>query len=817
MRISQYPKNADGTPMDLQVGVLTDSTGNNGARLASNPLGPDGAPIDAVGLVLVDGDGNPAVLSAGVADRATLAGYASGNDYAMLLESPMQGLFTWSNDNLSQQVANDAGQGSYVAPTGDTSGATGAWERVGAPEFTIATLPGPKPGLQVFVSDAVKDADPRFLGTIAYSDGTNWHQVANDNIIEAPTPAILFQNGEAGAWYDLDASHGYLFQDTVGLTPVTAAGQTVGLIAPVYQNLGLPLNSGTEFTDATPWTITGGYYSINTGTGKLIATNATGGGSITQAIAVADLAWMKIVVVVDSITSGNIRIRAGDAFNPILLTTAGTKTLYVQANTTANGLDPTLIIDTTIANSNWVIDSVTVYPMTPFVFRQLTAGNRPTYQVGADGIPYVDFSAAGKTMDMGNATGQAKGNFAFPAFFGMIFARVNMAGTNLLVNNGGTAGFSFGDPNAVVNAMSVGSQKGATFHSVGTRTGASPTGMPTPLDLLIEVGHTSSFCANGPRSVPYVTGDVAAGQQRSILNNFVGTEVTNSLNITIANGRWFGGFIRMGAAVSEDLRFKAGHALLRVLNRQMLRADDLFQIIGQSNAMGVGNYLTAPAVPFGNGVEYLDDGQIKPFREPMQHAYAGQVASTGSAWGAFCNRWHTETGRVAMIAGSAFSGEGLINGSIETYPASGWLNGNILTDRAALKLAACLDDYPNVVFRGWIYHGGENDVSLSFTVAEYKQYLKDFLVKLRTKCNQPNGKLLICSLDNATGSPPAYAIMRQAMIDAAAEDPGIELIVPYQNYLARGGAWNDGIHLQQQALDDEGTIAATNAAAVWGL
>jgi hypothetical protein len=58
LKVIQYPRNADGTPMDLEVGVLTDDTGNNGTRLSTPPIGPDGAPIDAKALILVDKDGN---------------------------------------------------------------------------------------------------------------------------------------------------------------------------------------------------------------------------------------------------------------------------------------------------------------------------------------------------------------------------------------------------------------------------------------------------------------------------------------------------------------------------------------------------------------------------------------------------------------------------------------------------------------------------------------------------------------------------------------------------------------------------------------
>ena len=43
------------------------------------------------------------------------------------------------------------------------------------------------------------------------------------------SPASLFATGEQGAWYD-PSDLSTLFQDDAGLTPVTAAGQSVGRI-----------------------------------------------------------------------------------------------------------------------------------------------------------------------------------------------------------------------------------------------------------------------------------------------------------------------------------------------------------------------------------------------------------------------------------------------------------------------------------------------------------------------------------------------------------------------------------------------------------
>lgn len=58
VQLKQYPRDADGRPMDVRVGVLTDASGNLGKRLVTPPTGPDGAPIDTFGLILVNSDGN---------------------------------------------------------------------------------------------------------------------------------------------------------------------------------------------------------------------------------------------------------------------------------------------------------------------------------------------------------------------------------------------------------------------------------------------------------------------------------------------------------------------------------------------------------------------------------------------------------------------------------------------------------------------------------------------------------------------------------------------------------------------------------------
>jgi len=69
VKVRQYPRNADGTPMDLEVAVLTDPSGNNGARLVNPPIGPDNSPIDAKALVVVDPTGALVVNASQISDE----------------------------------------------------------------------------------------------------------------------------------------------------------------------------------------------------------------------------------------------------------------------------------------------------------------------------------------------------------------------------------------------------------------------------------------------------------------------------------------------------------------------------------------------------------------------------------------------------------------------------------------------------------------------------------------------------------------------------------------------------------------------------
>ena len=78
----------------------------------------------------------------------------------------------------------------------------------------LFTLPGPAPVGSPFRAGVANNND----GQVYISSGAaSW------------TPADLFLGGEQGVWYD-PSDMSTMFQDSAGTTPVTAAGQPVGLI-----------------------------------------------------------------------------------------------------------------------------------------------------------------------------------------------------------------------------------------------------------------------------------------------------------------------------------------------------------------------------------------------------------------------------------------------------------------------------------------------------------------------------------------------------------------------------------------------------------
>lgn len=92
--------------------------------------------VDAQGRITAAASGGSGI--GGLVVAASLAALISqpipsGNAAALLTDPIRQGALYWSSANLTNQVTHDPGQGFYVAPSADTSGASGAWVRPPGP------------------------------------------------------------------------------------------------------------------------------------------------------------------------------------------------------------------------------------------------------------------------------------------------------------------------------------------------------------------------------------------------------------------------------------------------------------------------------------------------------------------------------------------------------------------------------------------------------------------------------------------------------------------------------------------------------------
>lgn len=201
------------------------------------------------------------------------------------------------------------------------------------------------------------------------------------------TPASLFSNAEPGAWYD-PSDLTTLFQDTAGTTPVTAPGQTVGLMLDKSQGLplGPQLVTNGDFSNGTTgWPLTGGTATV-TASGGGLTVNATVTAFVTQSFSTVvggTYAYSVEIVSQNSAAFNAIRkadnntasvnvveLRQGIANGPgtstgVFVATASTTFIVIQANSGA-------VI---------TVDNISVKLLPGNYATQATAASRPTYGI----------------------------------------------------------------------------------------------------------------------------------------------------------------------------------------------------------------------------------------------------------------------------------------------------------------------------------------------------------------------------------------------------------------------------------------------------
>jgi hypothetical protein len=187
------------------------------------------------------------------------------------------------------------------------------------------------------------------------------------------SPAAWFSAGEKGAAYWITPDFYGLYQDNLGITPVTAVEQTVGMVldrrigAQVgsEQILDPDFNDTSKWTKTTPWSVSGGVATHNGTSADYIYT-------ATEAPTVGE--WYQVDVVVDSIAGGVISVYLGQTPASYNITVAGTYRFIAICPGT--GLKYALRSNNA-GGGNTVVSRFSAKPLPGNHATQATSGSRP--------------------------------------------------------------------------------------------------------------------------------------------------------------------------------------------------------------------------------------------------------------------------------------------------------------------------------------------------------------------------------------------------------------------------------------------------------
>ena len=215
----------------------------------------------------------------------------------------------------------------------------------------------------------------------------------------------LFANDEEGAWYapsDLST----LFQDSAGTTPVTTAGQPVGLMLDKSKGLvlGVELTTNGNFATASDWTLAA---DTQISGGNLSTTTTVAGEIAAQVVSIEAGKTYKIQYTVLS-TNGEIivpRLSGQSGSSGPASTTTGTFTGYILAVSDINKF----AFNVSSSGLTATISDVSVQELPGNHATQSTAAARPTYQTGA-GLHWLAFDGVDDAMATGvvDFTGTSK-------------------------------------------------------------------------------------------------------------------------------------------------------------------------------------------------------------------------------------------------------------------------------------------------------------------------------------------------------------------------------------------------------------------------
>jgi hypothetical protein len=193
------------------------------------------------------------------------------------------------------------------------------------------------------------------------------------------SPAALFALAEPGTWYD-PSDLTTLFQDNAGTTPVTAAGQTVGLMLDKSQGLvlGPERVADPTLTNQTGWAVGGDWVSITGGFEKT-ATTANSNLIYTQAVVAEVGKTYAIDITLASASSLIVYFGTSSSNGSVSFTGTGTFRQYLTVIAASGNLS--LLTLRYITASTGSVSAVSVKELAGNHATQATSTQRPIYGI----------------------------------------------------------------------------------------------------------------------------------------------------------------------------------------------------------------------------------------------------------------------------------------------------------------------------------------------------------------------------------------------------------------------------------------------------
>lgn len=255
---------------------------------------------------------------------------------------------------------------------------------------------------------------------------------------------------------------------------------------------------------------------------------------------------------------------------------------------------------------------------------------------------------------------------------------------------------------------------------------------------------------------------------------------------------------------------------------------DFFALIGQSNALGRGDAPEAPAVPSGQGLEYVYPATFQPLVEPTGAWRANSEVPSGSLAAAWAVRWFELTGRQALIYNGAWGGSAQIReaatgigGHWDVENVTGvqrYVGALVDIDRAFVELAARSMPY---VFRGVIWDQGGRDGQVidlgtaGVTKAIYKAKFQAMIAALRAKYGATL-KVFVVRLGRPNaGDTAGWLDVRTAQDEVVAADANTDFVHTDAINFPTRGLMKDSFHYKQAGYNEIGELGAEVAEAVF--